>query len=114
MSYSEVTKRIETYGLETTLLSLFHEADKADKELIQLEQKLTAVRTNKAIAATNLEDFVTALSRRDEYKEYLRQEGSKSIVRGVSKNFLYVVEVDKTAPDLVIRWNKYPVLTIEK
>lgn len=114
MSYSEVTKRIETRGVGPTLLDLFHEADAADKVVIQLEEQLRSARINKSIAATNLEDFVTALNRRDECKEHLTQDGNKSIVRVVSKKSLYVVEVDRTKPDLMIRWNKYPVLIIDK
>lgn len=114
MSYSEVTKKIETQGVGPTLLDLFNEADAADKIVIGLEEQLKSAKINKSIAATNLADFVTALSRRDEYKGSLTQDGNRSIVRVVSKKLLYVVEVDRTKPDLMIRWKKYPVLEIEK
>lgn len=93
MSYSEVHDKIEASGLEATFLDLFKAAEAAESEVIRLREELSAAKTEKGISASNLEDLIKAVSRKEEYKDLITKEGSLITLRVASNETLYVVEI---------------------
>jgi hypothetical protein len=116
MSYSEVTGSLEKNGWEITFLDLFNAADRYNDEALRLETEYKKALAGKAAASSSLEYLIMALFRRDDLKELIEVSPDQSILRAVSGDMLYVVEIisQEGGKDKLIRWNKYPVAIIPK
>jgi hypothetical protein len=114
MSYSEVTGGLEKNGWEKTFLDLFGEADRYNDEALRLEIEYKKALAGKGTASSNLEYLIMALLRRDGLKELIEISPNQSILRVVSGNTLYVVDIisQEGGKDKLIRWDKYPVVII--